>query len=47
MWQVSFFGDVEYNEFYYSGVEETIEMLEKILESTNFEEEFVLYTSSW
>ena len=42
-----FFGDVEYNEFYYSAVEETIEMLEKILELTNFEEEFILYTSSW
>lgn len=42
-----FFGHTEYDEWYLSQVRETIEILERALNETNFEEEYLVYTSSW
>ena len=42
-----FFGDVDYDEYYYSDVELTITKLEEILEATDFDKEVIFYQSSW
>lgn len=42
-----FFGDVDYDECYYSNVEFTITKLEEILEATDFDKEVIFYQSSW
>ena len=42
-----FFGGTEYDEYYFSDVEETIEIINKVLETTDFEKELVVYQSSW
>lgn len=43
----SFFGCTGYNEWYLESVEDTIEILEKVLRETDFETEQVYYCSSW
>ena len=42
-----FFGTDEYDDWYYSEVEETIESLQKILEETNFDYSEIYYWSWW
>lgn len=42
-----FFGSTEYNEWYFQNIEETIEILNTILENTDFKNEKIIYTSSW
>lgn len=42
-----FFGGTEYDEYYFSDVEATIEIINKVLETTDFEKELVVYQSSW
>ena len=41
-----FFGSTEYNEWYFDGVEGTIEMLDKIISETNPNQD-IYYSSSW
>ena len=42
-----FFGDVEYDRNYVEKLKEIVEQLEKILEDTDFDREYIVYTSSW
>lgn len=42
-----FFGSTDYDEWYFDGLEHTIEMLEKVLEETDFEKYAIYYCSSW
>jgi hypothetical protein len=42
-----FFGGTEYDEWYYRDVEETINIIKKVLESTDFTEEEIYYQASW
>lgn len=42
-----FFGGTEYDQWYYKRVEHTIEIIEKVLTTTNFEHEIIMYSSSW
>ena len=42
-----FFGGTNYDEYYYSDIEHTIEVLESTLRDTDFEHEIVFYSSSW
>ena len=42
-----FFGGTEYDESYFDGVQSTIEILQKVLEETDFEESVITYQSSW
>lgn len=42
-----FFGDINYNQFYIDNIKYTIDQIEEILKNTNFEEETIVYTSSW
>jgi hypothetical protein len=42
-----FFGPTEYDEYYYQDIEDTIDILERVLEKTDFDKEIVLYRSSW
>ena len=42
-----FFGNTEYDEWYYKKLESTKEQLEKILVETDFDNWIVYYTSSW
>lgn len=42
-----FFGSTEYDEYYMRDINSTIEILEKVLESTDFEHEVIIYSSSW
>lgn len=42
-----FFGGTAYDECYFSDVEATIEIINNILETTDFEKELVVYESSW
>lgn len=42
-----FFGNEDYDEYYYRQIENTIKQLEKILKETNFDEELIEYSSSW
>lgn len=42
-----FFGGTEYDEYYFSDVEETIRIINNVLETTDFEKELVVYQSSW
>jgi hypothetical protein len=42
-----FFGGTEYDEYYFDGIEDTIEILQKVLEETDFEESVITYQSSW
>lgn len=42
-----FFGNIEYDEWYYEDIKSTIHILKKVLEETDFTTEMVLYSSSW
>ena len=42
-----FFGNLDYDEYYYSNVELTITKLEEILKNTDFDKEVIFYQSSW
>lgn len=42
-----FFGSTAYGEDYLSDVEETIKIINNVLETTDFEKELVVYQSSW
>lgn len=42
-----FFGETEYDNWYMRGVEDTIDILTRVLETTDFEKEMVYYVSSW
>lgn len=42
-----FFGATEYDNWYMRGVEYTIDILTRVLETTDFEKEMVYYVSSW
>lgn len=42
-----FFGGTNYDEYYMNDIKETIEILEKVLEETDFEKEAVFYHASW
>lgn len=42
-----FFGDTEYDEYYYEEIERTVEGMEKILKETDWETEAILYTEWW
>lgn len=42
-----FFGSTDYDEYYVEIIEETIEMIEKILKETDFETQMIYYCSSW
>lgn len=42
-----FFGSTDYDEYYYEDIQYTIVTLEKILKETDWDNEYVLYKSSW
>lgn len=42
-----FFGSTEYDQWYYADVKDTVEIIEKVLATTDFEHEIVMYSSSW
>lgn len=42
-----FFGSTEYDSYYMSDIDQTIEVLEKVLKETDFMNEVVYYRSSW
>ena len=42
-----FFGGTEFNEWFFQDVEETIELIEKVFEETDFETQVICYRSSW
>ena len=42
-----FFGSTEYGDWYMSQIRETIEIIENVLKTTDFEKEMVYYRSSW
>lgn len=42
-----FFGGTEYDEYYYQDVKETMNILEKVLAETDFENESIYYSASW
>ena len=42
-----FFGSVEYDEWYYEDIKETIDILEKVLAETDFDNYQITYQSSW
>lgn len=42
-----FFGSTEYEQYYVQDIDETIAILERVLEETDFEKEEVYYRASW
>ena len=42
-----FFGSTQYDEYYVSDIQETIDIITKVLETTDFETEMIYYLSSW
>ena len=42
-----FFGDTEYNNFYFEDLEDTREMLKKVIKETDWENEEVFYYEWW
>ena len=42
-----FFGGTDYDEWYYKDVENTINIIEDVIRTTDFEHEIVMYHSSW
>lgn len=42
-----FFGGTDYDEYYVDSIENTIDIITKVLETTDFEKEMVYYISSW
>lgn len=42
-----FFGSCEYDDYYFCDIDNTIEIIEKVLKDTDFDNEIVFYSSSW
>jgi hypothetical protein len=42
-----FFGSVEYDQWYMEDINSTIEILTKVLDTTNFDIDMIVYCSSW
>lgn len=42
-----FFGSTDYDDGYYEDIKDTIEILERVLVETDFENEVIIYSSSW
>lgn len=42
-----FFGSTEYDQYYMEDIIDTIDILTKVLEATDFDREMIVYTSSW
>lgn len=42
-----FFGSTDYDQYYMEDIEHTIEVLEKVLKETDFENQIIAYSSSW
>ena len=42
-----FFGGTEFNEWYFQDIEETIEIISKVLTETDFKTQTIFYRSSW
>lgn len=42
-----FFGSTEYDEWYFEDIKDTIKILEKVLEETDFDRQMITYQSSW
>lgn len=42
-----FFGNTDYNEWYVEDIANTIEIVQRVLETTDFDKEMVYYVSSW
>ena len=42
-----FFGGTEYDEYYMDSIKETIDIITKVLETTDFETQMIYYISSW
>lgn len=42
-----FFGDTTYNKWYVEDIKETIQIIEKVLKTTDFSKEMIYYISSW
>ena len=42
-----FFGSTDYDQWYLADIESTIEQITKILETTDFDNEYVIYEASW
>lgn len=42
-----FFGNTDYNEWYVEDIEDTIEIIQRVLETTDFDTQMVYYVSSW
>ena len=42
-----FFGSTEYDEYYVNDIEETIDIITSVLQTTDFDKEMIYYVSSW
>lgn len=42
-----FFGSTDYDEYYIQDIENTIDIINRVLDTTDFEKEMVYYVSSW
>jgi hypothetical protein len=42
-----FFGSIDYDEYYYDYIRETIKIIDDILNTIDFDKNFILYNSSW
>lgn len=42
-----FFGDTSYDEYYVKDIEDTMDIITKVLETTDFKTEMIYYISSW
>lgn len=42
-----FFGSTDYDEYYVRDIQDTIDIITRVLETTDFEKEMVYYVSSW
>ena len=42
-----FFGDTEYDEYYFEDIKDTIDIIKNVLETTDFDKEMIYYVSSW
>ena len=42
-----FFGGTQYNKWYIDDIQDTINIIEEVLRTTDFENEVITYTSSW
>ena len=42
-----FFGSTDYNEGYVNDIENTIDIITQVFETTNFDKEMIYYVSNW